>query len=78
MNAAIKAQATPRTNRKFFVTLKIELERMRIDVVGRHHSADQGIGENIREGEAVRAFLASAAGEQIHRFPSCRDHDFKS
>jgi len=46
---------------------------MRIDVVGRHHGADQGIGEDVREGEAVRAFLASAAGERIHRFLSCRD-----
>jgi hypothetical protein len=58
-------------------TLKIELERMRIDVVGRHYGADQGIGENVREGEAVRAFLTSAAGERIHRFLSCRDRDFK-
>ena len=45
---------------------------MRIDVVGRHHGADQGIGEDVREGEAVRAFLASASGERIHRFLSCR------
>ena len=29
-------------------------------MVGRHDGADQGIGENVREGEAVRAFLASA------------------
>jgi hypothetical protein len=41
-------------------TLKVELERVRIDVVGRHHGADQGIGENVREGEAVRAFRTTA------------------
>jgi len=51
---------------------------MRIDVVGRHHGADQRIGEDVREGEAARAFVASAAGERIHRFLSCRDRDFKS
>ena len=45
---------------------------MRIDVVGRHHGADQGIGEDVREGEAVRTLLASAAGERIHRFLSCQ------
>jgi hypothetical protein len=33
---------------------------MRIDVVGRLHGADQGIGEDVRVGEAARAFLASA------------------
>ena len=51
---------------------------MRIDVVGRHQGADQRIGEDVREGEAVRAFVASAAGERIYRFLSCRDRDFKS
>src|SRR5262249_38692445 len=58
-------------------TLKIELERMRIDVVGRHDGADQGIGENVGEGKAVGGFLTSAAGERIHCFLSCRDCDFK-
>ena len=58
--------------RRWSAPLKLDLERMRIDVIGRHDGADQGIGENVREGEAVRAFLASAVGKLIYHFFSCR------